>query len=93
MLLEEGNYDRRMKKSSVDQSNMRTYLSLPEAKPAPAIIVVVGQTGVADFVKFSDLAAQQGFVAGRRIFTTAIRRIAKTTRILRRPTGGSSTPN
>ncbi len=45
-------------KLSVGQSNMRTYLSLPEAKPAPAIIVVQGQTGVDDFVKFSDLRSR-----------------------------------
>ena len=48
---------------NVDGSKMRTYVSVPESKSAPAIIVVQGQTGVDDFVEFSDLAARQGFVA------------------------------
>ena len=48
----------------VGDSSMRVYLSRPEnARPAPAIIVVQGQTGVEDFVKFSDMVAAQGFVA------------------------------
>jgi carboxymethylenebutenolidase len=51
-------------KVKVDSSNMRVYISGPEAAQRnPAIVVVQGQTGVDDFVKFSDLAAQQGFVA------------------------------
>lgn len=49
---------------SVGGSNMRVYLSRPEGlQPAPALVVVQGQTGVQDFVEFSDLAAQNGFVA------------------------------
>ena len=48
----------------VGDSKMRVYVSRPEgSQPAPALIVVQGQTGVQDFVKFSDLAAQNGFVA------------------------------
>lgn len=48
----------------VGDSKMRVYVSRPEgSQPAPALIVVQGQTGVEDFVKFSDLAAQNGFVA------------------------------
>ena len=43
---------------------MRLYVSQPEnLQPAPAVVVVQGQTGVQDFVKFSDLAAQNGLVA------------------------------
>ncbi len=43
---------------------MRLYLSRPEdVRPAPAVIVVQGQTGVDDFVKFSDMVAARGFVA------------------------------
>jgi carboxymethylenebutenolidase len=39
-------------------------LSRPEeTQPAPAVIVVQGQTGVDDFLKFSDMAASRGFVA------------------------------
>jgi carboxymethylenebutenolidase len=48
----------------VGDSNMRLYLSRAEdARPAPAVIVVQGQTGVDDFVKFSDMVAARGFVA------------------------------
>jgi carboxymethylenebutenolidase len=48
----------------VGDSSMRLYLSRPEeAQPAPAVIVVQGQTGVDDFVKFSDMVAARGFVA------------------------------
>jgi carboxymethylenebutenolidase len=48
----------------VGDSSMRLYLSCPEdARPAPAIIVVQGQTGVDDFIKFSDMVAARGFVA------------------------------
>ena len=40
----------------VGDSSMRLYLSRPEhARQAPAVIVVQGQTGVDDFVKFSDM--------------------------------------
>jgi len=48
---------------NVNGSKMRTYVSVPESKPAAAIIVVQGQTGVDDFVQFSDMGARQGFVA------------------------------
>jgi carboxymethylenebutenolidase len=48
----------------VGDSNMRTYMSLPEnPQPAPAVIVVQGQTGVDDFAKFSDMVAREGFIA------------------------------
>jgi carboxymethylenebutenolidase len=48
----------------VGDSSMHTYMSLPEnSQPAPAVIVVQGQTGVDDFVKFSDMVATNGFVA------------------------------
>ena len=48
----------------VDNSKMRVYLSQPEnSRPAPAVIVVQGQTGVDDFVKFSDMVAREGFIA------------------------------
>jgi carboxymethylenebutenolidase len=43
---------------------MRLYISQPEeSRRRPAVIVVQGQTGVDDFIKFSDMAASQGFVA------------------------------
>jgi carboxymethylenebutenolidase len=43
---------------------MRAYVSAPEnAQRVPAIVVVQGQTGVDDFVKFSDMVAREGFVA------------------------------
>ena len=43
---------------------MRVYLSQPEgSRPAQAVIVVQGQTGVDDFLKFSDMVATNGFVA------------------------------
>ncbi|HEX9788055.1 MAG TPA: dienelactone hydrolase family protein [Candidatus Binatia bacterium] len=43
---------------------MRAYVSRPEnSRPAPAVIVVQGQTGVDDFIKFSDIAATKGFLA------------------------------
>jgi dienelactone hydrolase len=49
---------------NVDNSKMRVYLSQPEnSRPAPAVVVVQGQTGVDDFVKFSDLVATHGIVA------------------------------
>lgn len=49
---------------TIGNSKMRVYVSRPEgSQPAPALVVVQGQTGVQDFVKFSDLAAQNGFVA------------------------------
>jgi len=48
----------------VGDSSMRAYVSLPEnSQPAPAVIVMQGQTGVDDFVKFSDMTAREGFVA------------------------------
>lgn len=49
---------------NVKNSKMRMYLSQPESsQPAPAVIVVQGQTGVDDFLKFSDMVATRGFVA------------------------------
>ena len=49
---------------NVDNSKMRVYLSRPEnSRPAPAVVVVQGQTGVDDFVKFSDWVATHGIVA------------------------------
>ncbi|HET7393864.1 MAG TPA: dienelactone hydrolase family protein [Candidatus Binatia bacterium] len=49
---------------NVDTSKMRVYLSQPESsRPAPAVIVVQGQTGVDDFLKFSDMVAREGFIA------------------------------
>ncbi|HMF49884.1 MAG TPA: dienelactone hydrolase family protein, partial [Candidatus Saccharimonadales bacterium] len=49
---------------NADNSKMRVYLSPPESSPpAPAVIVVQGQTGVDDFLKFSDMVATKGFVA------------------------------
>ena len=48
----------------VGESNMRLYMSMPENQlPTGAVIVVQGQTGVDDFLKFSDMAAREGFVA------------------------------
>jgi len=48
----------------VDGSQMRVYVSGPESsRPAPAVVVVQGQTGVDDFVKVSDLIASNNFVA------------------------------
>ena len=48
----------------VDNSNMRAYVRAPDnAQRVPAIVVVQGQTGVDDFVEFSDMVARQGFVA------------------------------
>ena len=49
---------------TVDGSNMRAYVSAPNNLPrAPAIVVVQGQTGVDDFLQFSDMVAREGFVA------------------------------
>lgn len=48
----------------VGESNMRLYMSVPEnQRPAGAVVVVQGQTGVDDFLKFSDMVAREGFVA------------------------------
>jgi carboxymethylenebutenolidase len=48
----------------VGDSNMRIYLSAPESGArSPAAIVIQGQTGVDDFLKFSDMVAREGFVA------------------------------
>lgn len=50
--------------AKVGDSNMRVYISRPEgSQPSPAVVVVQGQTGVQDFIKFSDFAAQNGLVA------------------------------
>jgi len=51
-------------KVKVADSNMRIYTSVPEnQRPSGAVVVIQGQTGVDDMVQFSDLAAQNGFVA------------------------------
>ena len=48
----------------VGDSNMRAYVSAPDdTQRAPAIVVVQGQTGVDDFVEFSDMVAREGFIA------------------------------
>jgi carboxymethylenebutenolidase len=45
-------------------SNMRVYTAVPEgAQKVPAIVVVQGQTGVNDFVKFSDMVTTYGIAA------------------------------
>lgn len=50
--------------AKIGESNMRLYMSVPEnQRPAGAVIVVQGQTGVDDFLKFSDMVAREGFVA------------------------------
>jgi carboxymethylenebutenolidase len=47
-----------------DGSNMRVYTAVPEgAQKVPAIVVVQGQTGVNDFVKFSDMVTTYGIAA------------------------------
>jgi carboxymethylenebutenolidase len=51
-------------KINVDGSNMRAYVSAHDgSQRAPVIVVVQGQTGVDDFVKFSDMVACEGFVS------------------------------
>src|SRR6266511_5767106 len=51
-------------KINVGGSNMRAYVRAPDnAQRVPAIVVVQGQTGVDDFVEFSDMVARQGFIA------------------------------
>jgi len=48
---------------NVAGSNMRSYVAArDESKKAPAIVVVQGQTGVDDFLKFTDMVASEGFV-------------------------------
>ena len=45
-------------------SNMRTYVSAPDgSNKFPGIVVVQGQTGVDDFLQFSNMVAAEGFVA------------------------------
>lgn len=49
---------------AVGGSKMRLYLSAPESgERSPAVIVIQGQTGVDDFLKFSDMVAGEGFIA------------------------------
>lgn len=49
---------------TVDGSNMRLYLSLPEGQtPAPAVVVIQGQSGVDDFLEVTRMIARQGYVA------------------------------
>lgn len=48
----------------VDDSNMRLYVSLPETeKPAPAVLVIQGQSGVEDFLEVTRMIAREGYVA------------------------------
>ena len=45
----------------VDDSNMRLYVSLPETeKPAPAVLVIQGQSGVEDFLEVTRMIAREG---------------------------------
>jgi carboxymethylenebutenolidase len=49
---------------TVDGSNMRLYVNLPESRqPAPAVLVIQGQSGVEDFLEVTRMIAQQGYVA------------------------------
>jgi carboxymethylenebutenolidase len=51
-------------KIRVGDSEMRLYMSTPDsAERVPAVIVVQGQTGVDDFLKFSDMVAREGYAA------------------------------
>jgi carboxymethylenebutenolidase len=48
----------------VDDSNMRLYVSLPETEePAPAVLVIQGQSGVDDFLEVTRMIAREGYVA------------------------------
>ena len=48
----------------VDGSNMRAYVSAPDGSAkVPGIVVVQGQSGVDDFVEFSNMVAGRGYVA------------------------------
>jgi len=48
----------------VDDSNMRLYVSLPEAvQAAPAVLVIQGQSGVNDFLEVTRMIAREGYVA------------------------------
>ncbi|HSK30500.1 MAG TPA: dienelactone hydrolase family protein [Candidatus Limnocylindria bacterium] len=50
--------------TKVGDSDMRLYVSSPgTGVRAPAVIVIPGQTGVDDFLQFSDMVARQGYVA------------------------------
>ena len=52
-------------KVKVGDSNMRLYVSAPvNQRPAGAVVVVQGQTGVNDMIQFSDLAAQNEEFSG-----------------------------
>jgi carboxymethylenebutenolidase len=47
----------------VDDSDMRVYVSLPEIqRPAPAVLVIQGQSGVEDFLEVTRMIARQGYV-------------------------------
>ena len=51
-------------KVKVDDSTMRFYVSLPETeKPAPAVLVIQGQSGVEDFLEQTRMIAREGYVA------------------------------
>jgi carboxymethylenebutenolidase len=48
----------------VDDSNMRFYVSLPQTeRPAPAVLVIQGQSGVEDFLEVTRMIAREGYVA------------------------------
>jgi carboxymethylenebutenolidase len=48
----------------VDDSNMRLYVSLPETeRPAPAVLVIQGQSGFEDFLEVTRMIAREGYVA------------------------------
>jgi carboxymethylenebutenolidase len=43
---------------------MKVYVSLPEAqRPAPAMLVIQGQSGIEDFLEVTRMIARQGYVA------------------------------
>src|SRR5687767_10664095 len=49
---------------TVDGSKMRLYVSLPEGQtPAPAVVVIQGQSGVEDFLEVTRMIAREGYVA------------------------------
>jgi carboxymethylenebutenolidase len=51
-------------KIEVDSSDMRLYVALPETeKPAPAVLVIQGQSGVDDFLEVTRTIAEHGYVA------------------------------
>jgi carboxymethylenebutenolidase len=48
----------------VGDSEMRVYVSLPVAvQPAPAVLVIQGQSGVEDFLEVTRMISRQGYIA------------------------------